>query len=299
MARADRRGRRRRILVRGIGPLGTQAIGCCGKMRLARWRVLLASLSPCAGACDPALHGTIGAVLSVVLLFVSITGLTWSQQAGARFETLQTRLGWKTPSASAALSGPPVAASEHGDHGAPLHHDPAAREDRLDQLDAVAAAAQAGGIDAPRFEIRLPKPQQAWVVREYDRSWPTQVDTVAIHPDTMQITSRADFASFTLVPKLIRWGIDAHMGVLFGLPNQILMALVAAGLMVMIVCGYRMWWSRRPFAAEPLSASWRRLSPGQRILWVAAAIGLGWALPVLGVSLAGFVAVDLLRSRMR
>lgn len=147
------------------------------------------------------------------------------------------------------------------------------------------------------MEIRLPKPRQAWVVREYDRRWPTQVDTVAIHPETLQIISRADFANFTLVPKLIRWGIDAHMGVLFGVANQILMAVLAAGLMVMIAYGYLMWWARRPRMAEPLWASWRRLSPGQRVLWAGLAVGLGWALPVLGVSLFFFLAADLLRMR--
>lgn len=243
------------------------------------------------------LHSSIGAALSVILLFVSVTGLTWSQAGGARIDALRGQLGWVTPSASTALGGPAVAASDHGDHGSHVGHGLAAREDRLDQLDAVAAAARAGGIDSALMEIRLPKPGQAWIVREYDRSWPTQVDTVAIHPDTLAITSRADFATFTLIPKLIRWGIDAHMGILFGWPNQVLMALVAGGLMLMIVYGYRMWWTRRPAAGEPLSDTWRRLPFGQRSLWVAAAMVLGWALPVLGVSLAIFVAVDLLRSR--
>lgn len=243
------------------------------------------------------LHSTIGVVLSLALLFVSLTGLTWSQQGGARFEALQGQLGWNTPSASTALVGPAIPSSDHGDHGSHMQHDPAAREDRLVQLGAVAAAARAGGIDSPLMEIRLPKPGQAWVVREYDRSWPTQVDNVAIHPETMQITSRADFATFTLIPKLIRWGIDAHMGVLFGPANQILMAALAAGLMVMIAYGYRMWWGRRPVAGEPLWESWRRLSASQRALWAVLAAGLGWALPVLGVSLAFFLAVDLLRMR--
>ncbi|MCZ0960101.1 PepSY-associated TM helix domain-containing protein [Paracoccus benzoatiresistens] len=246
------------------------------------------------------LHGTIGTVLSVVLLFVSVTGLTWSQQGGARIDALRGQLGWVTPSASAALDGAADPAGEHaghGDHAAHMSHDPAAREDRLEGLDAVAGAARAGGLDSPMMEIRLPKPDQAWVVREYDRSWPTQVDTVAINPDTLRITSRADFADFTLIPKLIRWGIDAHMGVLFGIPNQALMAAVALGLMVTIVYGYRMWWTRRPKPAEPLWASWRRLSPGQQLAWAALAAALGWALPVLGVSLAFFLAVDLLRGQ--
>lgn len=241
------------------------------------------------------LHSIIGVILSLALLFVSVTGLTWSQQAGTRIDALRSELGWVTPSTSAALDGPAALAGDHAGHGDHAHHhDPAAREDRLDQLDAVAATARAAGIDSPLVEIRLPRPGQAWVVREYDRSWPTQVDTVAIHPDRMQITSRADFATFTLIPRLIRWGIDAHMGVLFSVANQTLMAGLALGLIAMIVYGYRMWWTRRPVAGEPLWESWRRLSAGQRVLWAVLAVALGWALPVLGAILAPFVAFDLL-----
>lgn len=241
------------------------------------------------------LHATLGVSLSVILVFVSITGLTWSQQGGARIDALRGHLGWITPQASTALSGSAVATGDHGDH---VGHGLAAREDRLDQLDAVAAAARAGGLDSPMMEIRLPRPGQAWAVREYDRRWPTQVDTLALHPDTLAITSRADFATFGLIPKLIRWGIDAHMGVLFGLPNQIVMATVALGLMVSIGLGYRMWWVRRPAMGEPLTVSWARLSVGQRVLWAVLALALGWALPVLGASLAVFVAVDVLRGRL-
>ncbi|MBK4214552.1 PepSY domain-containing protein [Paracoccus caeni] len=244
------------------------------------------------------LHATIGVSLSVILIFISFTGLTWSQQGGARIDALRGVLGWTTPSVSTTLDGVAQPEAGHHDHG---HgdHPIDMREDRLDQLDAVAQAAQAAGIDSPMFEIRLPKPEQAWLVREYDRSWPTQVDTVALHPDTMEVTSRADFASFTLIPKLIRWGIDAHMGILFGVANQIVMALVALGLIVVIAYGYRMWWARRPVVgSRPLIESWRGMSVPHRLLWLVLAAGFGWALPVLGVSLLAFLAIDIARSAL-
>lgn len=237
------------------------------------------------------IHATLGVTLSVALVLVSITGLAWSQAGGQRITDLRNALGWVTPSVSLTADAAPMDAHAHH-HG----HDTAQREDRLDQLDAVAAAARAAGIDSPMVEIRLPKPEQAWLVREYDRSWPTQVDTIALAPDTLRVTDRADFDTFALIPKLIRWGIDAHMGVLFGVPNQILMALLAAGLMVSIAYGYRMWWVRRPVAGHPpLIGAWAGLSPAGRAVWLGVAAGLGWALPVLGISLALFVAVDLLR----
>ncbi|MCJ8140017.1 PepSY-associated TM helix domain-containing protein [Falsirhodobacter halotolerans] len=238
------------------------------------------------------IHATLGVVLSVVLVFISITGLTWSQAGGQRITDLRNAIGWVTPSASTALDGATMPMDAHAHH----HMDLSAREDRLDQLDAVEAASRKAGIDSPFLEIRLPKPGQAWSVREYDRSWPTQVDTIALDPATMAVTSRADFAEFTLVPKLIRWGIDAHMGILFGVANQIVMGLVAVGLMISIAYGYAMWWTRRPAAGGlPLTAAWMRLSVPARMFWAVGAVALGWALPVLGISLAAFLLIDILR----
>lgn len=238
------------------------------------------------------LHTTLGVSLSVVLLFVSLTGLTWSLAAGGRIDAARAALGWVTPSVD--LSMGEGATGGHADHAMP---DASAREERLHQLDAAMASARAAGLDSPMVEIRLPKPGQAWMVREYDRSWPTQVDTLALAPDTLAVTSRADFAGFGPIPKLIRWGIDAHMGVLFGIANQILMAVVALGLIVVILYGYRMWWARRPVAGPPLLSAWGRLSRPSRLVWGLVALALGWALPVLGLSLLGFLAVDLVRWR--
>jgi len=236
------------------------------------------------------IHATTGVTAGVVMVFLSVTGLTWSQAAGSRIDALRGALDWNTPSVSLEQNG----SATHAHH----HHnvtDLSARENRLWQLDAVMTAARAAGMDSPMLEIRLPKPEKAWRVAEYDRSWPTQVDTLALSADTLEVLDRADFASFGLVAKLIRWGIDAHMGVLFGLPNQILMALVALGVMVTTAYGYVMWWMRRPAPTTPLTALWIRLPPLSRLLWAVGAIGLGWALPTLGISLLAFLFIDVLR----
>lgn len=36
------------------------------------------------------------------------------------------------------------------------------------------------------------------------------------------------------------------MGLLFGLPNQLVLLAVAGGLAAMVIWGYVMWWKRRP-----------------------------------------------------
>lgn len=243
------------------------------------------------------LHGLIGVGVSLGLLFLSATGLTWSRWAGGRIDDLRGSLGWVTPAVSLALpEAPAEAVDEHAQHRAEA---PAAAEPLAEaRLDAVLAAARAAGIDSPMVELRLPRPGRAWAVREYDRSWPTQVDSVAIDPRSMQVTSRADFASFPLVAKLVRWGIDLHMGILFGVASQVLMAAVGLGLLAATVLGYRVWWQHRPPAGalpRTLAQSWLRLAPPSRVAVLAVAALLGWALPLLGLSLLAFLAVDAAR----
>ena len=252
------------------------------------------------------LHCTIGLTIGLGLLFLSATGLTWSQLAGGRIDALRGQFGWVTPSVSLALATPEAPAmdmpmgehAEHMAHAAPVPT-PETAVDWMPALDAVEAAARAGGLDSPMLEIRVPKPGKAWMVREYDRSWPTQVDTLALDPASLAVTSRADFAEFTLIPKMIRWGIDAHMGVLFGLPNQILMAGIGLGLAASIAYGYRLWWRRRPAAGampQTLLRLWLRMGWLARGLALLMALGFGWALPMLGFSLIAFVLLDLIRA---
>lgn len=100
---------------------------------------------------------------------------------------------------------------------------------------------------------------------EIDRRWPTQVDAVAVDPHSMQVLDRTRFDDFPLMAKLTRWGVDFHMGILFGLINQLLLIAFGIALCVLIIWGYRMWWMRRPArsAADPvqtLCQSWLALS---------------------------------------
>ncbi len=87
---------------------------------------------------------------------------------------------------------------------------------------------------------------QAWKVAERKRDWPTRYDEIAVDPDTGAVTDRVNFAQWPLLAKLTEWTIEAHMGLLFGIANQIVLALSMIGLITVIVRGYRMWWQRRP-----------------------------------------------------
>lgn len=254
------------------------------------------------------LHATLGLCLLIGLLFFSATGLTWSQWAGNNIGVLRAYWGWSTPSVSTALGQPHaqnMPLDEHAGHHMAGMTMPASTLD-LSLFDAVLARARAEGIDAARVEIRpASAPDKAWTVTEIDRRWPTQVDAVAIDAATLTVVDKVVFAQYPLAAKLTRWGIDAHMGVLFGLVNQLVLVAFATGLVVMIVMGYLMWWRCRPTLAlnggraVTLLNVWRTWGSGAQVVLVSVALLLGVALPVLGWSLLALLAWDAWLSVVR
>lgn len=245
-------------------------------------------------------HGQLGWLLLLGLIFFSATGLTWSKWAGSNIGTLRHQLGWITPSVNLTLNKTTDNTNSDEHTGHREHTNQVIKNTYSDSLfDQVLYTARQSGINADKIEIKPPRKENtAWFVREIDRSWPTQVDSVAIDPDSMKVVSRADFANFPIIAKLIRWGIDAHMGVLFGLPNQLLLAVFGGALCVMIIWGYTMWWRRRPQAgptSKPLLEAWSKLTLRQKVLTLGIAIVLGLSLPVMGISLLLFLLVDMIR----
>ncbi|MER5865960.1 PepSY domain-containing protein [Kitasatospora sp. NPDC002040] len=255
-------GRRRRRYARPEG-------GLTGRRRALGW------------------HGAIGLWAALGLLGLSATGLTWSTYAGEHIDTLRTSLSWTTPVLPAAAPG---------DHSAHAAHDSTTAATAPADVDQVLAAAAAAGIDGP-IEFVPAKPGKAFVVKEIDKQWPVRLDQVAIDPATAAVSSELRFADYPLGAKLTRYGIDLHMGVTFGLANQLALIVLAAGLITMTVLGYRMWWHRRPatgrFGRPYPAGSWRH-APWPAAALALCAVAVGWFLPLLGIPLAAFLAVDLL-----
>ncbi|GAB2658227.1 PepSY-associated TM helix domain-containing protein [Saccharopolyspora gloriosae] len=222
-------------------------------------------------------HGAVGLWAALGLLFLSATGLTWSVHAGENVTAVREQLAWETPAVTAELPSAP--ASDVG-------------------IDRVHQAALAAGLDGP-VEIKPPEAGSAYTVQQQQRSWPTKQDQVAVDPATGVITETVRWADYPLMAKLSRWGIDAHMGLLFGLVNQLLLAALMLGLLSMIFWGYRMWWLRRPTRGEartgrpPERGAWRRV-PG-RIMApiIVGAAFVAYFLPLLGASLLLFLVVDI------
>ncbi len=233
-------------------------------------------------------HGLIGVWVLAGALFLSATGLTWSAYAGENVATLRQSFGWTTPQLTMPGAG------EHSEHGS--SHTAASGHSGIDN---VLGIARLSGIDAKNIEIGLPASQgAAWKVTEIGRGFPSQVDAVAVQGD--EVVSSVKFADYPLAAKLTRWGIDAHMGVLFGWPNQVLLLLLGGGLVTLVVLGYRMWWRRRPtrgFGRPTPRGQWRKAPPVALAGLGAGALAVGWFVPLLGISLVVFLVIDLLLGR--
>ena len=270
-------------------------------------------------------HTSIGIWVLLGALFLSATGITWSQYAGGNVDSLRATFDWQTPAVDTSLPGDHA---EHGPAGAAggedAHHGQAGggtadagtadgggadggavADGRVVDpalFDAVLATAQQVNVNTGLVEIR-PAAEQgtAWVVQEIQRSYPTEVDAVAVDPETLQTVHRVDFSEFPLAAKLTRWGIDAHMGSLFGLANQLVLFVLASGIAAMVVLGYLMWWKRRPTREpRPLAGMPPRRGVLRGAPWwgtgavLAGAVLVGWWLPLVGWTLAGFVVLDVL-----
>lgn len=268
-------------------------------------------------------HSWLGLALIAGLLFFSATGLTWSQWAGDNISLLRAKMGWMTPSVSTSLiaNAPTAPVSEHAEHQAAAHSNmnmadmpgmdtavmptpsaPDATPVLPSTFDEVVSVARHAGIDANKIEIRPAyRLDKAWTVTEVDRSWPTQVDAVSVNPQTLTLLDHTRFADFPLLAKLTRWGVDAHMGILFGLWNQIILAVFGLGLCLMIGWGYRLWWLRRPQMnsannpAVTLMQTWRLVPFSLQCPILLVVIGLSFSLPLMGISLVIFLLIDLWR----
>ena len=244
-------------------------------------------------------HGATGVWLLAALLFLSATGITWSTYAGEHVTELRSAMEWKRPALDTALTpAAAVAPDAHGGHAG--HGTPVSGSGPID-VDAVLAAAAGVGVHLP-LEVTLPaEPGQGVGVAEIDTPYRLTTNAASVDPATNTVSSEIDYwRDYSAVAMLADWGIRGHMGLLFGLLNQLLLLGVAVALMAVIIGGYRMWWQRRPTRGSawavgrpPVRGGLRRLSPVAVGALVLAAVGVGWFLPLLGFTLVAFVILDL------
>ncbi|MFH5232137.1 PepSY-associated TM helix domain-containing protein [Antrihabitans spumae] len=244
-------------------------------------------------------HGAVGVWILLPVLFLSATGLTWSTYAGANVDEMRAAFNWKTPVVDSSL-GTGAAAPAHGDHGGAKATGTGPSETTVAQIDSVLRTARAAGIDGP-VEVSIPAAEStAFVVKEQRLSGVLAIDSVAVDGATGQISDELRFAEWPLAAKLSSWGIQLHMGMMFGLANQLLLLAVIVALVSVVIRGYVMWWRRRPTRGStlavgrvPTRGSIRKIPPLGIAAIVVVGLGVGYFVPLLGLGLLAFLFVDL------
>lgn len=244
---------------RGGRRLVVPETGATGRRRLLSW------------------HGTLGVWTVAAVALLAVSGMTWSRFTGEKVSELRSALSWTTPEIDSALPG-------------------TGNPDLLYGADAALTAAHDAHLSNPIWMYPPAEPGHGWRVVENKRDWPTRYDAIVVDPDSGAVTSRLNFADWPIMAKLADWIVNAHMGVLFGVINQVALILVALAMIAGILLGYRMWWRRRPTGRLPKAPrvdALRALLPRDAAVVIVAVVGFGYFAPLFGVSLVAFVAVDL------
>lgn len=283
--------------------LGGLALWLGRRRRTRRARaILLPDRQAMGRARSRSWHASVGTWVAVGLLLLSISGLTWSRFAGANIGIVRDALAWQSPALTTTLDGGTDAADDE-------HHDEMPTGMDMTPTDAVLFdgvgingvydTARAQGLGNPLYLVPPAGAGEAWTAAENKRSWPTSYDAIAVDPATGDVVDRVNFADWPFMAKMTDWVIGVHMGILFGIANQIVLAALAIGLIAVIVQGYRMWWHRRPtragrehFGPPPARGAWRRVKPGVLVLIGLVTLVVSVAAPLLGVSLVLFLIID-------
>ncbi|NMM84558.1 peptidase [Rhodococcus sp. SRB_17] len=245
-------------------------------------------------------HGVVGIWIAVALVFLSATGLTWSTYAGENVTNLRTALSWTTPSVAKTLGdAPPPATGGHEGHGTAPAAAGMMTDTNVGRVDTVLGIARYHGITGP-VEVSIPaNAETAFTVTQTRQPWVFSNNTIAIDGATQKVTDELWFSDWPLAAKLSAWGIQLHMGLLFGLANQIALAALALALVSVVIRGYVMWWRRRPtrgsdwaVGSAPARGGICNLSPISIVALTALTALIGWFVPLLGISLLAFLLID-------
>lgn len=198
-------------------------------------------------------HTLIGLVAAPGLVFLCISGLTWSHFAGDNIAAVREELNWMAPEPNTSISGEQSAqdsGSGHAGHGEHAGHTGHTGHGGTTEIDMAQAdtALQVGRDEGLTGTLQLAPPSapgQAWTVSEPRQAYKMHNDAITVNGENGEVIDRLPFSSWPIAAQLTSWIIQLHMGTLFGLVSQIALALLALGIGALVVYGYIMWWRRR------------------------------------------------------
>ncbi len=222
------------------------------------------------------LHVVIGFWISILALFLLISGLPWTQGWGGAFQ--KTR---KVIESHVQQDWSTGAKKEH------VHwHVNSVEKAEIDEIAYQKAVAL--NFDYPVMLSVDNAHHNSWKVSSQTQNRPRRADAWIDGYSGETLRSQA-FSERKMVDKIIGYGIAAHEGQLFGWFNLALGVLTTLGLVLMSVSGFILWWKRKPQGA--LGAP---KSTGQPIAntMIAVLVVSSLLLPLLLVSVVAIFLVE-------
>lgn len=248
------------------------------------------------------LHAVVGFWGSLGLLFMLLTGMTWTGIWGKQYAELWNRfptgmfsevplsdvkarslnqaerqtVPWAVETMPMPMSG--GAHAEHMGHGAPASG-PAAPQV---SLQTVVDTAERAGVH-PGYSVTFPKTDTGVYTVAVFADDPRNDATLHIDQYTGRVLADVRYAQYGPVARATELSVMLHEGKMFGLANQLVVLLICVMVLLGSVSGLVIWWKRRPargLGAPPL----RHDLP----LWktaVAVMAVIGVLFPLVGASL--------------
>jgi uncharacterized iron-regulated membrane protein len=234
------------------------------------------------------LHAVTGVWISALALFLLVTAQPWTYVNGNLIGKIRA---WVAPAPTDWAVG---GADPHAAHRVPGAADAIATPLTINQVIARIAPLRL----EPPVRLYLPDARTPhWRVRSETQNRP-KVRELALDRMTGHLIHDDRFADKSALDQTIQFGIAAHEGQLFGLPNQLLGFATALGLLTLCVSALVMWWRRRPGGSlgipAPRVAEFRIAAPLK-----IAIVFLGLLVPMLGLSIATLWLFDRFRTPAR
>lgn len=257
------------------------------------------------------LHAVTGFWGSVFLLFMLLSGMTWTGMWGKQYAAVWNTFPaamWNDVPQSDKLAGElntgsvqtvpwalentpmPMSTDEHAEHmnHGSMHSAPAAPKVSLQQVVDIATERRI----EPGYSITQPKSAEGVFTVSVFADDPRNDATLHIDQYTGKVLADVRWSDYSAVSKATEMGVMLHEGKFFGWLNQLLILLVCLMILLGSISGLVMWWKRRPqgrLGVPPLRHDLPRWKTAMAVMFV-----LAVAFPLVGVSLVVVYLLDWL-----
>lgn len=241
------------------------------------------------------LHAVTGIVVAPVILFLAVSGMTWSQVWGPAVRSTATDAGLGYPlGVWQAVPASPVPTSSLGEtawtlEDAPLPLSPATGSATPDiGIDRARMIVETLGI-APGYKLALPQaPDGVYTAMVFPHDLARQ-RIIHLNRWTGETLIDASYADYGPVARATEWGVNVHMGQEWGALNRLVLLLACLALIVMCGAAPVMWWKRRPKGrlGAPRQADGRSQAQAAALMAVPAIL-----FPVMGATMLAALLLE-------